>query len=174
MWKKRKIDFVLYEDDDEILIFRFRPRQSSCHSFNEKPPTKWEEVFKVYYSYSVFRRWKEDNNIEMLFDCYCDECSAIGEVSARIERIVNGERQVTVSRKDKEYVIELLNNEIYDFGDGVSWIINECKNPNYYEVVMWKYDEIGYRFYLEKDKLKKFGEYLNECNEYMLAHGDPI
>ena len=26
----------------------------------------------------------------------------------------------------------------------------------------------------EKDKLKAFGEYLSECCEYMLAHGDPI
>ena len=54
MYKKRNIDFVLYEDEDKILTFRFYPRQSSCHSFDDKLPIKWEEVYKVYYSYSVF------------------------------------------------------------------------------------------------------------------------
>ena len=35
-------------------------------------------------------------------------------------------------------------------------------------------DGIGYRFNLNKKRLKEFGEYLNSCCEYMLAHGDPI
>ena len=39
---------------------------------------------------------------------------------------------------------------------------------------MWDFDNTGYRFTLEKNELKAFGEYLNECCEYMLAHGDPI
>lgn len=174
MSKKRKIDFILYEDNDEMLIFRFRPRHSNCHSFNETPPTKWEEVYKVYYAYSVFRRWKDDNYVENVFDCYCDECSIIDEISARIKHIVEGKKSITVNHRDKEYVIELLNNEVQPFGDGVSWTINECRKEGLYEIILWKYNETGYRFYLEKDKLKEFGEYINECCEYMLAHGDPI
>lgn len=174
MYKKRKIDFVLYEDKDEILVFRFYPRQSNCHSFNDIPPTKWEEVYKVYYAYSIFRRWKDDNYVVALFDCGCDECSIIGEIANRIKLIIEGKKSVTVNHTGKEYTIELLNNEVQPFGDGVSWTINECRKSDSYEIVLWKYDEIGYRFYLEKNQLKDFGLYLQECCDYMLAHGDPI
>lgn len=171
MYKKRNIDFVLYEDENEILTFRFYPRQSSCHSFDDKLPTKWEEVYKVYYSYSVFIKDKEDCEVRPLFECNYDECSVIGEVAARIALVVDGKKGVTL---DNGRFIELLNNEVRPMGDGVSWEIKECRTPNEYEVVMWDFDNTGYRFTLEKNELKAFGEYLNECCEYMLAHGDPI
>ena len=74
---------------------------------------------------------------------------------------------------NEEHIIELLDNNIYPTGMGVSWTIRECKNGNY-QVEMFNYSEVGYRFFLTKEKLKEFGEYLNECCEYMLAHGDPI
>ena len=173
MWKKKKIDFVLYEDDDEMIVFRFRPRQSNCHSFNENPPESWREVYKVYYSYVIYKRWKDDNFHTVLFDCYCDECSIIDVVASTIKRIVNGEKTVATRCMGNEHIIELLNNEIMPFGVGVSWIINECRQPDLYEFVLWDWCDKGYRFYLEKDKMKEFGEYLNECCEYMLAHGDP-
>ena len=73
-----------------------------------------------------------------------------------------------------EYTIELLNDEIFPFGMGVSWIINKYNQPDLYEFILWDWENRGYRFYLEKDKMKEFGEYLDECCEYMLAHGDPI
>ena len=171
MYKKRNIDFVLYEGEDEILTFRFYPRQSSCHSFDDSLPSKWEDVYKVYYSYSIFKRDKNDGFINVLFEVNCDECSVIDEVAARIALIVDGKRSVTL---DNGRFIELLNNEVQPMGDGVSWEIKECRTPNEYEVVMWDFDNTGYRFTLEKNELKAFGEYLNECCEYMLAHGDPI
>lgn len=87
---------------------------------------------------------------------------------------MEGKKKVIRTYAGKEYVIELLNKEVYSCGDGVSWIINECRDSDFYEIVLWKYDEIGYRFYLEKNKLRDFGLYLQECCEYMLAHGDPI
>ena len=171
MYKKSNIDFILYEDEDEILIFRFYPKQSSCHSFDDKLPTKWEDVYKVYYSYSIFRRHKDGNFIDVLFECGSDECSVISEVAVRIALIAEDKKSVIL---DNGRFIELLNNEIYPMGDGVSWEIKECRTPNEYEVVMWDFDNTGYRFTLEKNELKAFGEYLNECCEYMLAHGDPI
>lgn len=175
MGKVRKIDFILYEDKDEVLIFRFYPRLSSCHSFNDIPPTKWEEVYKVYYSYKIFKRYKDDNYTYILFDCGCDECSIIDEVAERIKYIVDDKKEVTITHmKNKEYTVELLGKEVIPRGDGVSWIINEYKQHDIYEIILWNFDETGYRFYLKKDKLKEFGKYLNECCEYMLAHGDPI
>ena len=178
MNKVEKIDFVIHEGNDEILIFRFLPQQSSCHSFNDNLPTKWEEVYKVYYAYEIIKMWKDDNSIEQEFYCGCDECSIIDEVSARIKYIIEGKETVTVNHNDKEYVIELFNKEIYPFGDGVSWTINKIINmwddEVGYEIILWKYNHYGYRFYINKDKLKEFGEYLEECCEYMLTHGDPI
>ena len=35
MSKKRKIDYIIEERDNRRLIFRFYPRQSSCHSFGD-------------------------------------------------------------------------------------------------------------------------------------------
>lgn len=173
MWKKRKIDFVLYEDSYEKLIFRFYPKQSSCHSFGDKPPINWSNVYKVYYSYSVLRQWKDKDPTNVLFDSGCDECSIIDKVAARIKHIIDGKRIVIVNFMDEEHIIELLDNDMYPMGMGVSWTIRELKNGNY-QVEMFNYSEVGYRFFLTKEKLKEFGEYLNECCEYMLTHGDPI
>ena len=178
MDKIDKIDFVIHEDNDEILIFRFLPQESNCHSFDDRLPTKWEDVYKVYYAYEIIKVWKDDNSIEKEFYCYCDECSIIDEVSARIKYIIEGKESVTVSHNDEDYVIELFDEEIYSFGDGVSWTINKIINmwddEARYKISLWKYNHYGYRFYIDKDKLRDFGEYLEECCEYMLAHGDPI
>lgn len=173
MKKKSKIDFIIHENGYEKITFRFLPQQSSCHSFGDNPPTKWEEVYKVYYAYKIFVSWKDDNYRKELFSCSCDECSIIDEVAGRIKHIVEGKKSITVNCYGKDYVIKLLNNEILPCGDGVSWTINKLRG-NTYEIVLWGYNEVGYRFHLNKDRLKEFGEYLNECCEYMLAHGDPI
>ena len=173
MKKKNKIDFVINESDYKKIVFRFLPRQSSCHGFGDEPPKNHNDIYKVYYAYKIFIRWKDNNFTKEVFNCSCDENSIIGEVAARIKYIVDGKKSVTVNWHDEEYIVELLNKEILPLGDGVSWTINE-HGKDVYEIVLWGDYEVGYRFYLEKDKLKKFGEYLNECCEYMLAHGDPI
>ncbi len=174
MSKKQKIDFLLKETEYEELIFRFRPRRSSCHSFNDKPPKSWKEVYKVYYAYSIIRRSKDDNYVETVFDCHCDECSIIDEVGMRAKHISEGKRVVEISCKDETYVVKLLNQEVHPIGYGVSWSINRCHDKNKFEVVLWGWDNQGFRFYLDKEKLGKFGDYLLECCEYMLAHGCPI
>ena len=173
MGKKSRLDFIIDKDDNQVLTFRFLPQQSSCHSFGDNPPTKWEEVYKVYYSYKIFEEWKDYNHTAELFCCDCDECSVIDEVAARIKYIVEGKKIITVNHGNKEYVIELLGKEVRPFGYGVSWTINEVEDC-LYEVILWKHNQVGYKFYLSQGKLKAFGEYLQECCEYMLAHGDPI
>lgn len=171
--KKRKIDFVLKEDEDDIFIFRFYPRSSSCHSFGSVPPTSWEEVYKVYYSYAVIQRWKDGGSSRILFSSGCDECSIIDEVAARCLYLSEGKKSVVRNFDGKDYTIKLLNNEMYPTGDGVSWDITKVGN-DYYEFTMFDWNDVGFRFAIKSDRLKEFGEYLNECCEYMLTHGDPI
>ena len=171
--KKKKFDFVLKEDEDTKLIFRFYPRSSHCHGFGSVPPTKWEEVYKVYYSYSIFEREKEGRGSRTLFECGYDECSLIDEVAARCLYLDEGKTSIVRNFAGKDYTIELLNNEMYPTGMGVSWNIFKL-NDNCYEFVLFNWNDTGFRFQLKKEQLKEFGEYLKECCEYMLAHGEPI
>ena len=60
------------------------------------------------------------------------------------------------------------------FGDGVSWNIHKHYRSKVYDITMFDWKNTGYRMVLGIDKLAEFGKYLEECCEYMLAHGDPI
>ena len=184
MKKKRKIDYIIREEDDERLIFRFYPRQSSCHSFNEVPPTKPEEIYKVYYSYAVIKQWKfnlEDQwESEIMFYEHCDECSIIDEIGQRC--LLLAEAYETFEREDGER-IPLLDKKVFPFGMGTEWTISKRtyvsnwddeKEDVYYKFTLFDYFDKGYRFRINQENMKAFGEYLLGCCEYMLAHGDPI
>lgn len=173
MKKKHRIDFTLCENNYSKIIFRFRPDLSNCHSHNDEPPKSWDEVYKVYYYYEIAKIYKdEDRERQVVWKSGCDECSIISEVAYRIPLILEGKKKVEVEYSNTKYTINLFN-EIMPFGDGVFWKIDRL-NKAKYRFSMWNSDEIGYRFYLDKDKTQKFGEYLKECCEYMLAHSDPI
>lgn len=64
---------------------------------------------------------------------------------------------------------------------GTTWKISkrEYNDIDYgyhisYLFEVWGYNEQGYRFYISQEKIKKFGEYLQMCCDYMLEHGEPI
>ena len=172
-WKRKKIDFVLNEFDNEILIFRFYPKSSSCHSFGPVPPKTWEEVYKVYYCYSIIRRYKDNNVSKIVFDSSCDECSIIDEVAERCLLLSEGKEEVAGIVEGEEYLIKLLDNEMYPSGTGVFWNISKC-GDDWYTFDLFNLDDIGFRFSLSKKQVKAFGEYLKGCCEYMLEHGDPV
>lgn len=170
--KVRKIDFVICDSKDERLIFRFYPRQSHCHSFNEKPPTTPEEVYKVYYSYAILhqQKYEEQLETEVMFRETCDECSVIDEVGHRCIWLSRGIEEV--ERKDGAK-IQIANKAMYPFGMGTSWNISKLNNGEYL-FTLFDWVNRGFRFSLPQNKLKSFGEYLlNVCN-YMLAHGEGI
>lgn len=185
MSKKRKIDFILHEDDDKKIVFRFYPRQSSCHSFGDEPPKSWNNVYKLYYYYRILRFWKEDDgsidrDYDVLFDAGCDECSIIDEIGHICLLLADG---LEVFKRGDGREIELLNQRIYPFGTGVEWTIikricddweDEDIKHVYYTFTLFDYWDVGFRFTLEDKDIKAFGKYLLECCEYMLAHGDPI
>lgn len=173
--KVRKIDFVLYENYREKVVFRFYPRKSSCHSHNDAPPKEWKDVYKVYYAYSIFRQYKDSHRNYMLLSCNCDECSVIDEVAARCTYLAEGKKSVDLlhPHTGKLRTIEFLDKEMRPIGYGISWTIRELWDDNF-ELSLFKWDDTGVRFNLTKTKMYEFGKYLNDCCEYMLAHGDPI
>ena len=175
MAKVKHLDFILEENNLWKTIFRFYPRSSRCHSFDEHPPKSWNGVYKVYYRYKIIKMWKDDNEHMILFDSGVDECSVIDEVAARIKLIVKG---IIVHHGEtsnhEAYSLRLLNNDIIPCGDGVTWNISKVPRTKSYRISLFDYEDVGYRFILQKDKLAEFGKYLDQCCEYMLAHGDPI
>lgn len=172
----RKLDFILYEDEDERLIFRFYPRQSHCHSFNDKPPKTWNDVYKVYYSYGIISQYKLDEdsqwNSEIMFKEDCDECSIISEVGQRCFYLSEGKTYVDVSNDTKSWSVKLLDEEVYPFGMGTTWKISKVRNNYKFELFDWW--NKGFKFLLDENKIKDFGQYLLNCCEYMLKHGEPI
>lgn len=175
---KRKLDFVIYESDTYRMTFRFYPKKSHCHSFNDELPKTWLDVYKVYYSWAILKQLKNENgNIEktvILFMDHCDECSVIDEISARCDLL--SRRVERVERKDdtgENYRINVLNNECFPMGMGVSWMIRKTRDGSYvFEV--WNFSNNGFRFVLPFEKVKEFGEYLQMCCDYMLEHSKPI
>lgn len=175
---KRKLDFVIYESDTYRMTFRFYPKKSHCHSFNDALPKTWLDVYKVYYSWAILKQLKNENgNIEKtvtLFMAHCDECSVIDEISARCDLL--SRRVERVERKDdtgENYRINVLNNECFPMGMGVSWMIRKTRDGSYiFEV--WNFSNNGFRFVLPFEKVKEFGEYLQMCCDYMLEHSEPI
>ena len=174
MNKRRKIDFVLEEDDFEKVVFRFYPRQSSCCGL------KWEEVSEWYYHYKVIKYYKDDDgNIEayyILFDSECDEDSVIFEISDILKCFSEGKSETKLySGWGGEFSLKISDDEEFRTGEGsVDWRLTKCKYDTYRFELFRFDDDVGYRFWLQKEKAYEFGAYLNYCCEYMLEHGDPI
>lgn len=181
--KKRKLDFIIKDSDTSRLIFRFYPRGSSCHSFTDEPPKSWKDVFKVYYSYAILqqsRLTKDDMwETQVVFTETCDECSIIDEVGERCKLLSEGTE--TLIRQEGEE-IRLLDDIIFPFGMGTNWTIskftvqdsNDDEAENIYRFTLFDYFNIGFRFELDEHQLKPFGQYLLDCCEYMLQHGEGI
>lgn len=166
---KRKLDFILSEDDMTRKIFRFYPYRSHCHGFHDDPPKKWDEVYKVYYAYAILLQWKDDNgNIEpestdVLFDAWCDEGSVIDTIGYVCEHLEECKNE--------------LDKKIYPFSsDGNSWEIEKFRgvSVNIYTINLWNTFGVGCKFNLYEEEMKPFGEYLSSCCEYMLNHSEGI
>lgn len=179
MFKVRKLDFVIYDNGSERVIFRFYPRQSSCHSFDENLPKSWDDVYKVYYAYAIIHQHQfygdKDWKSKVVFKCSCDECSRIDEVGFALKDLAKGITYREVDFDDDIFHIKYLDRPIAPFGYGVSWTIRRSEyTDDLYFLELWGPMNTGYKFALDKTQLMPFGNYLLECCEYMLAHGDPI
>lgn len=159
---KKKLDFVLSQDEYEQIVFRFYPRRSYVHGFGEKCPQSWDEVYKVYYTWSII--WKADGAIEHVFSSGCDECSVIGDIPEVLKKLKIGEE-----------------TQIIPCGDGVDWEIKYCPGNEqfnispYYHFEVWEhYLHRGYRFNLSEQEVADFVRYIEQVSQYMLDHSEPI
>lgn len=191
---ERKLDFVLDDNSEERLLFRFYPRQSHCHGFSDKIPKTWQEVYKVYYSWSIIQQYKANNKVtktRIMYKELCDECSCLDQIAFACEKLCDGIECVEINdtktfeaskgASQHSRTINLLNNEFYPAGYGTSWRIVKrdynwlLNNTTRYRFILFGWDDIGFRFTLNnKEKVKEFGEFLKQCCEYMLSHAEPI
>lgn len=169
---KRKIDFVLrdfpgiYRD-----IFRFYPRRSHVHSFDDDQPKDWSEVYKVYYSWAVIRQIYNDDSSgfipeesEVLFRMDCDECSRLPDLQEMIRKVIHTG----------------LNCNLMVHGQpAADWNISKNESlvdiPASYEFQVFNnWTNQGIRFALNKEETLKFIDYLERINQYALDHGEGI
>ncbi len=165
---KKKLDFIIESDGCERTVFRFYPRSSRVHGFDETCPTSWDAVYKVYYTWAIIRqyRWSEGNNwgdTEILFDMYRDECSALTYLADEIRALPLDEDVSVPSFGDSLWDIK------FSSGD------REKKIHSYFKFAVWNRGTgQGYRFYLSRKNTRKFVKYLDYVQQYMLEHSVPI
>lgn len=155
--KKKSFGFVLEDSDKRRLIFRFYPEESHIHGFHDFCPTEWEQVYKTYYSWKICI---DENGVKTSFGSYRDEdCSFMNYVCVIRELIKN-------DKNDRREVHSLC---------GISWNISYRKRAkDFIEFGLWTQENIGYRFRLDIDTAKRFAEFLERVDAYMMKHSEPI
>lgn len=154
--RKKSFGFVLENDDIRTLIFRFYPEESHVHGFHDFCPTTWERVYKTYYSWKICI---EENGRKTSFGSSSDEdCCFLNYVCVINEFIKN-------AKEDRR--------EVRSFW-GISWSISYKKRGrDFMEFELWTYDNVGYRFRLDIERAKRFAEFLERIDAYMIRHSEP-
>lgn len=166
---KKRIDFILENSDaNERTIFRFYPRQSHVHGFDETCPQRWNEVYKVYYSWKIIQQYRFDVDSPWetytVFEMSCDECSALGAVPATLRTLdKNAEDTLCAEGYGAEWhILHFVGNK--DF-----------KLKESFHFTLWdNFTNQGYRFVLGVEDAERFAKYIDYVQEYMLAHSEPI
>lgn len=161
---------MIDENDIERRIFRFYPRRSHCHGFDDKPPKTWKGVYKVYYTYAIIYQSKyDDEDTEwdsmIIYDCASDECSCLGSVGKDCVNIAAGKKKIGRNK--------------LSYGLDIKWEIEKkvSVEPNIescYEFTLSNYFGQAGRFCINQSQMYDFGQYLMNCCEYMLAHSEGI
>ena len=190
--RKRKMDFVLYEDEFCRFIFRFYPRLSHCHSFDEEPPKTYQDIYKVYFNYAIICQYLVDGKLEsseQIWNSDCDECSIIDEIAYICSKISdNIFTETKTIYNGEEHTFNYLD-QFFCPGDGIDWKINKVERYNHwnkngeilkepeiyhnFEFLMRKENGVSYIFELSPERTREFGKFLQGCCDYMLKHGEP-
>ncbi|MBD5130777.1 MAG: hypothetical protein HDT43_12775 [Ruminococcaceae bacterium] len=153
----KSFGFVLENSETRRLIFRFYPEESHIHGFHDFCPTEWSQVYKTYYSWKICI---DENDVKTSFGSYSDEdCCFMNYVCVIKELIRNG--------KDDRREVRSLR--------GVSWNISFRKRAkDYIEFGLWTPQNIGYRFRLDVETAKRFADFLERVDAYMMKHSEPM
>ena len=189
--KEKHIDFIIEKTDDHIVKMRFYPQHSHCHGFYETPPKDWNEVYKVYYSWSILESHKgfiKDDEMwtafEPVFEMKWDECSAITYLPDTIEWILkkkkNFYRLPTLGQPGSDWdfrYIKTCASKIYFDEQERGYLTNVVRTPenDVLEItVVNNCTQQAYHFLLTIDETQKFVSYLKKINQHMLENGEPI
>lgn len=159
MKKEKNFGFLLKKDEYETIGFRFFPKQSHVHGFGSTCPKAWEEVYKVYYSWSIVAT---DCGERSSFDVW-DECSVLGDVAELITEFAAADAPDSKTLRA--------------FGDGADWdidyFVNRDCNIRRFHFGVWKHNR-GFRFSLEREDALRFAAFIRKVQTYMLNHSEPI
>lgn len=155
---KRKIDFILRNNEGFYKdMFRFYPRSTSVHSFNDNPPKNWDEVYKVYYSWAILRQYDYGKTEKMLYFS-CDENSEIPNLSNLI-------RQVIKTKKD--LVVRAAGQPAGDWYIYYKTYYTLDNEEDYLEFHIFNsFTHQGYKFIFTLDDCNKFCKYIDKVNDY--------
>ena len=164
MDKRSKMDFVLFANDYKKVVFRFYLKDSYWHSFNSTAPVEDRQLYKTYYYWRILDL--TDN--EILFDSGVDECSALNELAASCNLLLDG---IEVFETD-DISFPLLDREILSFC-GVVYKIHKFRE-NKYQIEFWNCYSQGYRCIFTIRELRKFTDYLEAIDYNMKCRAVPI
>lgn len=174
------LTFTLESDEYSRIIFQFDEKRSSCHSFGDNPPKNWQDVYKVYYTWSILEQYRDREEYEWSTDyefSVWDEGSALRAVGEYAKAIADGKKKyiVTDPSTGEEHTFKYLNDTLQACGDGADWTISEKrrfgrKEEKRYIFSIWNRRK-GYRFMLPDGRMREFGEFLTAWCEYMLENG---
>lgn len=180
------MDWVISQEANRQLVFRFYPKRSSCHLFNMDAPKTWDNVYKEYFYYAILEHYRiygtDKWETEVVYDAGCDECSLLNEVGERCRLLKTGQEVFTKENGDK---VLLLDKPIMPMGQGIEWEIHKrmCWGGwdddeeliPVYRFTMFNCSNCGYRFEIIGNKeVGLFGDFLVRCCDYMLENGCPI
>lgn len=173
MAKEKRLDFILAHNDwrcvESDLIFRFYPKSSHMHGFDEdKPPASLSEIYKVYYSWAIIRRHK-DEPAEVLFRIGCDECSALTDLGESIRYVLAHNSRSCIYSPGQEgsiWEIEFQRGRRRPKWDYSPDVIQFSVFSNW--------TNKGYRFRMTDERAKKFADFLDRVNQHMLENAEGI
>ncbi|MCM1165821.1 MAG: hypothetical protein NC299_13585 [Lachnospiraceae bacterium] len=155
--RKKSFGFVLEQSEARTLVFRFYPEDSHIHGFHDFCPTNWEQVYKTYYCWKICI---SEDDVRTSFGSYRDEDCCFTNYSCVIKELIAN------AKEDRREVRSL---------SGISWNISYRKRAkDYIEFGLWTHENIGYRFRLDVDTAKRFADFLEKADAYMMKHSEPM
>ena len=176
------MDFILNNNKYSCIKFRFYPRLSHMHSFDDEPPKDLEGVYKVYYSWCILETKNNCYSDESDYSAFVrvfsfdyDENSVLRFLDKAIRSIICHRTEKTelcsVGQPGSEW--NIYYKEYFDLDENDEEI--HVPERDYLLFQIWdNFSNKGYRFELSVDRAKEFCDYLCDINKHMLENGESI